>query len=74
MRRSRTAKGGKPDKGMQTQAHTRNSLGCPTGEESADKRWRMAGEGVVQVDGRSAPGRYGGVETGAKREISGVDG
>ena len=74
MRRSRTTKGGQPDKVRQTQARARNSLGCPAGEESADERWRPAGGGAVQVDGRSAPGRDGGGESGTKRMRSGIDG
>ena len=65
---------GQLDEGRQTQAHAKNSLGCPAGEESADERWRLAGGGAVQVDGRSAPGRDGGGESGAKRMRSGIDG
>ena len=65
-RRSRTAKGGKPDEGRQSQAHERNSVGRPAWEESADERWRPAGGGAVQVDGRSAPGRDGGGRSGCK--------
>ena len=29
--------------------------GSPSRDGSADKRWRTADKGVVQVDGRSAP-------------------
>ena len=35
-------------------------MGCPSGEESTDERWRPAGEGAVQVDGRYTPERDGG--------------
>ena len=74
MRRSRTAKGGQPDKVRQTQARARNSLGCPAGEESADERWRPAGGDAVQVDSCSAPRQDGGVEAGANRVRSDVVG
>ena len=67
-------KWGELEEGRQTQARMRNSLGSPAGEESADKRWRPAGRGAVQADGRSAPGKDGGGEAGAKRERSGIDG
>ena len=64
MRRLRTAKGRQPDKGRQTQAHVRNSLGFPTCEEIADKRWRLAGGGDVQVDDRSTHRLDGGERSG----------
>ena len=35
-------------------------LGRSERERSADKRWRTAGGIIVQADGRSAPGRFGG--------------
>ena len=34
--------------------------GRPAREGSADKQWRQAGGGAVQVDGRSAPRGVGG--------------
>ena len=73
MRRSRTEKGEKPDEGRQTQSRARKSLGFPAGEEIADERWRPEARGAVQVDCRSAPGRDGGGEAGAKRERSVAD-
>ena len=48
-------------------------MGLPTREESADEKWRLAGGGTVQVDGRSAPRQDGEGEAGAKRVRSGVD-
>ena len=68
-----TAKWGQPDEGRQTQDSVRNSMGYQAGEESADEHWRPAGGGDIHVDDRSAPGRDGGVEVGAKIERSGVD-
>ena len=72
--RLRMEKGGQLGEGRQTQARARNSLGCPAGEESVDKRWRPVGGGAVQVDGCSAPVRDGVGEAGAKRNRGGVDG
>ena len=58
--RSRTENGGQTVEERQTQARVRNYLSWSAGEESAYERWRPAGRGAVQVDGRSAPGKYGG--------------
>ena len=44
-------------------------LGRPALEGSADKRWRLAGGGAVQVDGRSATKQDGGGEKWVQREI-----
>ena len=38
-----------------------------------DNRWRPAGEGKVQVDGRSAPGRVGGEKWFIQREWNDVE-
>ena len=70
----RVAKGGKPDNGRQTQSCVKNSLCCPAGEKNSDERWRPTDDGAVQFDDPSAPGHDMEVESGAKRERSGVNG
>ena len=74
LRRYRTEKGRKLEKGRYTQARARNSLVCPAGEESSGERWRPAGRGVIQVDGRSMPWRDSRGESGLNKERSGNNG
>ena len=71
MRRLRTAKGGGTVLGKTDTGSREELLGLPSREESVDEWWRSAGGGAVQVDGRSAPGRYGGGEKRMlrKREV-----
>ena len=67
-------KGGATGRGKSYTGSCEELLGMTSREESADKRWRLAVRGAVQVEGLSAPGLDGGGETGAKIYISGVNG